>query len=149
MNNSRLSCRERGFTLIEMLCAVSVAGFLSSVAYPAFQSVLHKARRGDALVAMMQVQVAQERHRASNAGYGSLAEVGAAAQSPSRNYTLAVQAASESGYEVLATASGPQAGDSACHLLKLKVDGANVAQSSSTGAGVDNPAEENRKCWSL
>ena len=31
----------------------------------------------------------------------------------------------------------------------VKVDGANVTQSSSTGAGVANPAEENRKCWSL
>ena len=149
MNITRFSSRERGFTLIEMLCAVSVAGFLSSVAYPAFQSVLHKARRADALVALMQVQVAQERHRASNAGYGSLAEIGAAAQSPSRYYTLAINAASDSGYEVLATASGAQASDTTCHLLKLKVDGANVMQSSSTGAGVDNPSEENRKCWSL
>jgi len=149
MNTSRLSRRQRGFTLIEMLCAVSVAGFLSSVAYPAFQSVLHKARRGDALVAIMQVQVAQERHRASNAGYGSLAEIGAAAQSPSRYYTLAINAASDSGYEVVATASGTQASDSACHLLKLRVDGANVTQSSSNRTGVDNPAEENRKCWSL
>src|SRR5437762_9961775 len=126
MNITRLSCRQRGFTLIEMLCAVSVAGFLSSVAYPAFQLVLHKARRADALVAMMQVQVAQERHRASNAGYGSLAEIGAPAQSPSHHYALAIQAPSDTGYEVLATASGTQASDTACHLLKLKVDGANV-----------------------
>src|SRR5438105_14672204 len=149
MNITRLSGRERGFTLIEILCAMSVAGFLSSVAYPAFQSVLHKARRADALVAMMQVQVAQERHRASNAGYGSLAETGAAGQSPSRYYTLVIQAASDSGYEVLATASGAQAGDTPCRLLKLKIAGANLTQSSSTGAGLDNPAEENRKCWSL
>jgi prepilin-type N-terminal cleavage/methylation domain-containing protein len=41
MNTTRLSGRERGFTLIEMLCAVSVAGFLWSVAYAAFHSVLH------------------------------------------------------------------------------------------------------------
>ena len=62
---------------------------------------------------------------------------------------LAITAASDSGYEAVATASGTQASDSACHRLKLKVDGANVTQSSSTAAGVDNPAEENRKCWSL
>lgn len=149
MNTTRRFGCQRGFTLIEMLCAVSVAGFLSSVAYPAFKSVLHKTRRSDALVAMMQVQVAQERYRASSVGYGSLAEIGAAAQSPSRYYTIAIEAASESGYELRATASGNQAGDTPCHVLTLRVDGANLTQSSSSGAGVDNPTEENRKCWSL
>lgn len=141
--------RSRGFTLIELLCAVSVAGFLSSVAYPGFQSVIHKARRCDALVAMMQVQVAQERHRSAHSGYGSLDEIGIGAQSPSHHYTLAISASSESGYEVQATASGSQSADAACRVLKLKVDGANLIQSSGPSASTDNPAEVNRKCWSL
>jgi type IV pilus assembly protein PilE len=149
MNDVVRSRRQRGFSLIEMLCAVSVAGFLSSVAYPAFQAVMHKTRRSDALVALMLVQVAQERHRASHAGYGSLAEIGAADRSPARHYTLAVGAASETGYEVVATASGSQAGDIGCRVLKLVVDGADVTQSSMSAANVTNPAEENRKCWSL
>ena len=44
--------RHAGFTLIEMMCAVAVAGVLSSVAYPGFTKVLHKARRSDAHVAL-------------------------------------------------------------------------------------------------
>jgi type IV pilus assembly protein PilE len=141
--------RSRGFTLIELLCAVAVAGILSSVAYPTFQGVIHKARRSDALVAVMQVQMAQERFRSGNAAYGSLDEIGAAGHSPSRHYTLSVSANSGSGYELQAAASGAQASDRSCRVLKLVVDGFNLTQASGSDARVDNPAEVNRKCWSL
>src|SRR6185369_14332228 len=116
MNLQPTSRRNRGFTLIELLCAVSVAGFLSSVAYPTFTSVIHKARRSDALVALMQVQVAQERHRSAHAAYGSLDEIGIAALSPSRHYTLVIGASSDSGYEVEATATGSQSADTSCRV---------------------------------
>ena len=141
--------RNRGFTMVELMCADSVVGFLSSVAYPTFTSVIHKARRSDALVSMMQVQVAQERHRASHAAYGSLEEIGMPAQSTSRHYTLAVSATSGSGYEAQATAVGSQAADANCRVLKLRLDGNNLTELSGPSANVDNPAEVNRKCWSL
>ena len=68
----------RGFTLIEMLLAISVAGLLSGIAYPSFQGVLHQVRRADAYVALLQAQAAQERWRANHREYGaSLAEIGA------------------------------------------------------------------------
>ena len=149
MNLQPTSRRSRGFTLIELLCAVSIAGFLSSVAYPTFQSVIHKARRSDALVAMMQVQIAQERHRSAHAAYGSLDEIGLAALSPARHYTLVVSASSESGYDIEATATGTQAADTNCRVMRLKVDGGDLSQSSGPNASTDNPAEVNRKCWSL
>ena len=62
-----------GFTLIELMIATSVSGVLSSIAYPSFSGALQKVRRTDALVAMMQVQQAQERWRANNSRYGTLA----------------------------------------------------------------------------
>jgi len=141
--------KNRGFTLIELLCAVSVAGFLSSVAYPAFQGVIHKARRSDALVAMMQVQVAQERFRAGNQSYGSSEQIGAPGHSPSRHYTISVSGNTDSGYEVTATAAGSQAGDATCRVLKLVSDGANLTQASGSDARADNSSEVNKKCWNL
>jgi type IV pilus assembly protein PilE len=141
------SRKVRGFTLIEMLCAVSVAGFLSSVAYPGFLSVIHKTRRADALVAAMQVQMAQERHRSGNAAYGSLEDIGVAAVSPQRHYTLVIGAVSESGYELIVTATGSQAKDADCRVMKLKLQGHDLTQSSGASTTVDNPAEVNRKCW--
>ena len=66
----------RGFTLIESLVAVSVAAVLSSVAYPSLEGHVLRARRTDALVALMNAQLAQERYRSNNNSYGTLVEVG-------------------------------------------------------------------------
>ena len=137
----------RGFTLIEMLIALSMAGVLSSVAVPSFQGHLQKARRADALVTMMQVQLAQSRWRANGASYATLAQIGVRSVSSSGHYTLALSSDSDDGNEVPASATGAQAGDSACRNLLLRVSGANVVQASGPDATVANPAAINRKCW--
>jgi type IV pilus assembly protein PilE len=139
----------RGFTLIEMLVAMAVAGILSSVAYPSFQGQIHKVRRSDVLVSMMQVQLAQERWRANGSSHGSLAEVGVASTSPAGYYDLRVTSNHASGYEVLATATGTQARDSTCRHLRLNVAQANVTYSSGPDASTDNPPALNRQCWNL
>ena len=144
-----LTRRHRGFTLIELLVATGVTAVLSSVAYPSFQGTVHKVRRSDALVAMLQVQAAQERWRSNNAGYGSLDDVRAPARSAAGHYTLEVPVRSASGYEVLATAQGAQRQDAACRTLKLTVSGLNTVYASGPDAGVANGDEANRRCWSL
>ena len=141
--------RHRGFTLIEMLVAAGVAAVLSGIAYPSFQSTVHKVRRSDALVAMMQMQAAQERWRFSNGAYGSLAEVRMPAVTPAGHYALEVPVRNAAGYEVVATAQGGQGRDTACRVLKLTVSGLNVAQASGPDVDVTNSAEANRRCWGL
>lgn len=146
-----LSPRRRGsagFTLIETLVAVGIAGVLSSVAYPSFEGHLLKARRIDALAALMNAQLAQERHRANATSYGSLAEIGVAATSSGGHYVLQVTAASATGFELLASAAGTQSRDVACRHLRLASGGADVVYASGPDAGVANPADANRKCWS-
>lgn len=139
----------RGFTLIEMLVAVTVAGVLTSVALPSFEGVLHRARRSDVLVSMMQIQSAQERFRSYGSSYGSLAAIGVAARSTSGHYSLQVASFDPQGYEVLATAIGPQARDTACSTMKVTVAGANVDYASGADASVSNATAANRSCWSL
>jgi type IV pilus assembly protein PilE len=138
-----------GFTLIEMMIAVAVAGVLSSVAYPSFIGQVQKVRRTDAVVAMMQVQWAQERWRSNNTAFGSLAEIGVTATSAAGYYTLQVNGNSASGYEVVAAATGAQARDTNCAHLKLSMQGANTIYASGPDANVGNPASVNRQCWSL
>lgn len=138
-----------GFTLIELMIAVSVAGVLSSVAYPSFVGQVQKVRRTDAVVAMMQLQWAQERWRSNNTAYGSLAEIGMNAASPAGYYTLQVSDNSANGYEVLALATGAQAGDAHCTHLKLAMQGANPVYTSGPDANTANTPADNRKCWSL
>jgi len=139
-----------GFTLIETLAAVSIVGILASVAYPSFEGPILKARRTEALVALMQLQMAEERWRSNSRRYAAtLAELGSAATTPTRLYTLQVVSADEEGYELRATASGAQARDSACRRLTLSVSGANVVQSSGPDAGTTNDSAANRRCWGL
>ncbi len=139
----------RGFTLIEMMIAVSVTGILSSIALPSFEGQLQRARRSDVLVSIMQVQAAQERYRNNSASYGSLAEIGVSGVSSARHYLLQSGAAEAGGYDVLATATGTQARDTACRYMKLSAVGANMVYASGPDASTANPVAANRKCWSL
>ncbi|HUG24036.1 type IV pilin protein [Piscinibacter sp.] len=138
-----------GFTLIEMMCAMAVAGVLSSVAYPAYQSVVQKTRRADAQVALLQIQMTQERFRADHEAYGSLAEIGATEASPGGHYTLTVAIHTESGFEVHAAAAGVQDADAPCRHMKLVVDGLNTAYASGSDTSFGNTGPANRQCWSL
>ncbi|MDQ6628675.1 MAG: prepilin-type N-terminal cleavage/methylation domain-containing protein, partial [Pseudomonadota bacterium] len=85
---SASSRSSRGFTLIETMIVVGIAGVLSSIAYPSFTAHIQRARRSDAMVALMQVQLAQERFRSSNPSYGSLADLGLPSSSMSGHYSL-------------------------------------------------------------
>lgn len=147
MNTVRSRRAARGFTMIEMLVALSLAGVLSSVAVPTFQGQLQKARRADVLVSMMQVQLGESRWRANGSSYGTLAQIGVRPMSASGHYTLALRASDDDGYEVLATATGAQAADTPCRNMLLRVVGANIVQASGPDATVTNPAVANRKCW--
>jgi type IV pilus assembly protein PilE len=139
----------RGFTLIEVLVATAITGVLSSVAYPSFKGTVHKVRRSDALVAVLQVQAAQERWRSGNMGYGSLAEIRQPALSAAGHYALELAALSDNSYELLATARGAQSGDAACRTLKLSVVGLNAVYASGPDSSVGNSDAVNRQCWSL
>lgn len=147
MNAQRMQHAGRGFTLIELLAVLALAALLAAVAYPAYHGVVHKTRRAEALAALLQLQLAQERHRANHASYGALADLGLAAVSPQGHYTLAVVAANASGYQLLASAQGLQQGDVACRHLKLTLAGGDITHSSGPDAQTGNPEAANRRCW--
>jgi type IV pilus assembly protein PilE len=141
--------RQAGFTLVELMIATSVSGVLASIAYPSYSGAMHKLRRTEALVSMIQLQQAEERWRANNGRYGSLEEVGVASAIAGGNYRLSVDAASAHGYEATAVATGAQARDAACRYMVLVVVASDVAYRSGATDAADNPAPVNRKCWNL
>lgn len=136
-----------GFTLIELLCVLALAALLAAIAYPSYRSVVLKLRRSDGLAWLLQVQLAQERHRGNHPRYATLAELGLPTASPQGHYALAVAAAGPSGYQLLASAQGAQASDTVCRYLKLTVAGGDITHSSGADALTANPGAENRRCW--
>jgi type IV pilus assembly protein PilE len=137
----------RGFTLVELMAAVAIAGVLATISYPSIAGQLQRMRRVDAVVAVMAIQLAQERWRSSASAYASLAELGLPALSSGRHYTLQATAVGRDGYVVDAVATGTQQRDQACRYLRMTVSGADVAYTSGPDAGAANPDAANRRCW--
>lgn len=140
---------QRGWTLLEACVAAAVAAVLAAVAFPSFEAQIVKSRRADAIAALFRTQMAQERWRANQPRYGSLAEIGAPPRSSAGHYAIAVTASSETSYELLATAQGRQQRDGECRHLKLAMIGSDVVHASGPDAAASNPDAVNRRCWSL
>ena len=139
--------RSAGFTLIETMVTVGIAAVLSSVAYPSLEGQVMRARRSDALVALLQAQLAQERFRANNASYGSLADAGVRPTSPSGHYQIEVVSSGAAGFELLASAVAGQARDARCRHLRLALVDATLVYASGSDATTANGADANRACW--
>ena len=141
--------RSGGFTAVELLVALSITGVLSSIAYPSFSEQIDKSRRADAFAAVTAVQMAEERWRANQPAYGTLAEIGAAAVSPAGRYSVAIGGHGAHDYSVVVSAQGVQARDSACRVMRIDVSGGNETRASGPDASAANPPAANRKCWSF
>jgi len=69
--------RARGFTLIELMFTVAIVGILSTVALPAYQDQIRKARRVDGESLLLDIAQEQERYHTNNYSYTTLpAELG-------------------------------------------------------------------------
>jgi len=139
--------RPRGFSLIEMMIALVVVAVLAGVAYPGFLQLLRKARRGDAIMALLGVQQAQERWRANSPRYGTLEELGIATTTDGGAYRLSISLHDPVSYAASAEAIGKQASDTACRFLELAWSGGYTTQASGPDAEVRNDHDANRRCW--
>jgi type IV pilus assembly protein PilE len=139
--------RSAGFTLIEVMIVVVIIGLLATLAVPSYLDSIRKARRGDAITRISQVQQAQERWRANNPAYGTLANVGVAATTADGHYTLSVPSSTATSYQILATATGAQFGDSSCRFIQLTMSGGNVTLASGATSAVGNTGAANNRCW--
>lgn len=133
----------RGFTLIELMVVIAIVALLAAIAIPAYTGQVRRSHRADALHGVSDLQLRQERYRASHAEYaGSMDELlGSAAATASFNashpyYDFAISGESATGYTVTANAEGGQAKDADCNPMTAALAAGVVSRTPTTG-----------RCW--
>lgn len=139
--NSNKHC---GFTLLEALIVLAIAGILAALALPAYRDHVQRAGRLEARQELMEVAADQERHHSRNGRYAADALPMQAPMTAGRRrltrsglYEIEVQACPEddlSGcYIAMARPRGRQTGD-ACGMFSLTSKGARDAEGGSVEA---------------
>jgi type IV pilus assembly protein PilE len=126
--------RARGFTLIELMIVVAIVAILAALAFNAYNKQVRKGRRADAKGSVAELIMKQEKYRANNPNYGTLANLSSAATSNGAYYSLAItfptsgtctggaNKGNANSYTITATALGDQARDATCTPMVLVND---------------------------
>ena len=128
-----------------------VAGVLAAVAYPAYTSHVQRGRRADAVALLSAIVQAQERYRTNRAEYArDLTSLSITSSSITNHYSVAIAgvgtpAAFTTGYLATATvvSTSPQALDSKCATLAVRLEGSTLSYESTDSAGNDSSST----CW--
>ena len=140
----------KGFTLIELMIVLVVIAIIAAVAIPAYTSQIRKSRRSDAMTALGDLQLRQERYRAENPTYGTVQQLGLTASgtsytSPGGYYTIslgtlsgncpniatATAETSSNSYwlQAVPVAGSSQASDTTCSTILLKSECGTISKS--------------------
>ena len=135
--------------MIELLIVLVIAAILASIAWPAYQSQVFRGRRSDAMSGLAAISQGQERWRSNNPAYSSTIDDVGPAVSQGGHYDLSIVegTATASAYTLLATvkSGSPQANDSSCRSLKMRMNAGNIAYTSSNSSSVANGVPD--PCW--
>jgi len=122
-----------GFTLIEIIITLAVAGILVSLAYPAYTDSVRKSRRTDAMTTLIELQMLQEKHRSTNISYAAdlttfgYTVVSSKAPTPSGYYELELTGVSGAGFTITAIPLGDQTRDTSCVSFVVTQNGPDVS----------------------
>lgn len=125
--------RLQAFTLIELMMVVLIIAIITVVAASVYSTFALAARRADGINALLSISMSEDRYRAANTTYGSLAQAySGSTTSPQGYYTLSVTSVSAAGFTATATGVGSQANDKQgttnCGTLTLSVSNGTISQ---------------------
>ena len=128
----------KGFTLIEVLVAMTCVGVLATVAWPSYQTLMWRSQRAQARTALLQAAHWLERAASANGSYPASTDIPASVLLvEGQRYQIQVTSAPQS-YTLSALPLGPQSAD-ACGTLTLNHLGVRSVQGASQSAA---------QCWS-
>ncbi len=113
MKNLRLSSRNKGFTLVELMIAVAIVSILAAVALPLYNNYIDTSREGVLVNNLSTMEVFQEDFRLRNGNYLLVAADAAAIEAaigwtPQSNNGTTYSIADGGGGSYEVTATGPQ-----------------------------------------
>jgi type IV pilus assembly protein PilE len=120
--------RPTGFTLLELMVVVAVIAVLAVIALPSFVEQIRKGKRAEAVRAIGDIQLRQERYRADNPRYATMDELtGGATNTANYNgalsyYNISVTGNNATDYVITATRKGDLANDPRCGNFILTQD---------------------------
>ncbi len=137
--------RARGFTLIELMVVIAIVAVLSTIAVSSYRTYVLRASRTEGRMALLAIQVAQEKFFLQNNAYaqdiatviapppGGLGiNLDAAGVTSGGNYTISFAAATATTYRLQADATGHQTDDTAaCLQFTIDEQGARTPPESS------------------
>lgn len=107
--------KQKGFTLVELVIVVAIIGIIATIAYPSYDQYITRAKRGDAMSALMLASQAMERYR-SNPPYSydvpALADISAVqvpVEGGTAYYDLTLNS-NDTTYTLTATPTGSMSG---------------------------------------
>lgn len=138
---------KKGFTIIELMIVVSIVAVLVALALPSFRDVIRKSRRADAMNAIVDIQLSQERWRINHSTYTSNLTaapptgLGIDATSAEGHYGLAISGNTFGSYTITATpVSGTDQAKDKCGTFTLTNTNGTIAK---TVSGT----EAANRCW--
>lgn len=143
--------KHSGFSLLELIMALTVFSIVTVIAVPTYQQQLYKSRRSDAQASLISLQLAQEQYRNNCWQYASTLAINtncnpdgnytlsASSISPNHYYQLSIQSATTTSYILTATATSIQIGDSHCQTFSIDQSGTKTARTGNGQIATD--------CW--
>ncbi len=139
---TRATVREsKGFSLIELLVAVSVVGVLISIAYPLFENFMKKAKTVEGEVALNEIRSLENQYYFANLIYSDdLPTLGWRPDAPLKYYTITIQLNGPGPppffYQAIATANLDNDPDLDAWVLTQWTDGTSDIQHGCIPGGV-------------
>ena len=127
--------RQAGFTLLELMIVVAVIAVLATIALPMYAEQIRKGKRAEAVQALGDFQLRQEKWRAEHATYGTLTDLAPAGtyNNSLKFYNVGVSGNTGTAYVITATRKGDLANDPKCGDFTMTMAAGVVTKGISSG----------------